>query len=116
MREPDKSESVIGPSLIIRGDIQSSGTLRIDGVVEGTISADGSIVVAKGGTARGDITSDNIIAGGTIEGNVIAREKMEILPTGTLHGDVVTVVYGLVIHEGAIFDGSCKMSKPTGQE
>ena len=115
MKEPDKSESVIGPSLIIKGDIQSSGTLRIDGVVEGTISADGSIIVAKGGTAKGGITADSIVVGGAIEGNVIAREKMELLPTGTLHGDAITVAHGLVIHEGAIFEGSCKMSKPSGQ-
>ena len=63
---------MIGPSLIVKGDIQSSGTLRIDGLVEGTISANGSVVVAEDGIAEADITADHIIIGGTINGNVTA--------------------------------------------
>ena len=114
MGEHDAIESVIGPSLIVKGDIQSSGTLRIDGAVEGTISADGSVVVANDGIVRADITADYIVIGGTIHGNIIARKKVEILSTGNLHGDVATIVYGLIINEGAIFEGSCKMTKAEG--
>ena len=116
MNESEKVESVIAPSLVVKGDIQSSGTLRIDGTVEGTISADGSIVVTKGGAAKGNITADNIVIGGAVEGNVIAREKVELRSTGVLHGDIITVVRGLAISEGAVFEGSCKMSKSTGQK
>jgi len=112
MADIDRIESVIGPSLVVKGDIQSSGTLRVDGVVEGAISANGTVVIANDGVAKADITADHIVIGGTIHGNVIARKKVEMLATGTLHGDVLTVAYGFVVQEGAIFEGSCKMNKP----
>ena len=102
-------ESVIGRSLTVKGDIQSTGTLRIDGVVEGSISSKGTVVVANDGIVNADIKADHVVVGGTIHGDVAAREKVEILPTGKLYGNVSTIAYGLVINEGAIFEGACKM-------
>lgn len=115
MGEIDRIESVIGPSLIVKGEIQSSGTLRIDGVVEGAISSKGAVIIANDGIVQADIRADHIVIGGTIHGNVIAREKVELLPTGNLHGDVTTVAYGFIVNEGAVFEGVCKMEKPEGE-
>ena len=112
MSEIDKIESVIGPSLVVKGEIQSSGALRVDGVVEGSISSKGSVVIANNGTVKGDIKADRIVIGGNIHGNVFAREKVEMLPTGKLYGDIATIARGLIVHEGAIFEGACKTSKP----
>ena len=114
MSDYDKIESVIGPSLTVKGEIQSSGTLRIDGVVEGSISSKGTVVVANNGSVKADIKADHVVIGGNIRGQVNAREKVEILPTGKLYGDVTTVSYGLVVNEGAIFEGACKMGAPEG--
>ncbi len=112
MSDLDKIESVIGPSLVVKGEIQSSGTLRIDGVVEGSIGSDGSVIVARDGIAQADIKADHIVIGGTVNGNIIARKKVEMLSTGKLHGDVMTIAYGFIVQEGAIFEGACKMKKP----
>jgi len=112
MSDLDKIESVIGPSLVVKGEIQSSGTLRIDGVVEGSIGSDGSVIVARDGIAQADIKADHIVIGGTVNGNIIARKKVEMLSTGKLHGDVTTIAYGFIVQEGAIFEGACKMKKP----
>ena len=111
MAEIDKIESVIGPSLVVKGDIQSSGALRVDGVVEGSISSKGTVVVANNGTVKADIKADRIIIGGNIQGNVIAREKVEILSTGKLRGNITTVARGFIVHEGANFEGACKTVK-----
>lgn len=107
-------ESVIGRSLTVKGDIQSTGALRIDGVVEGSISSKGTVVIANDGVVKANIKADHIVIGGTIHGDVTAREKVEILPTGKLHGNVSTIAYGLVVNEGAIFEGACKMEKAEG--
>ncbi len=112
MAEIDKIESVIGPSLVVKGDIQSSGALRVDGVVEGSISSKGTVVVANNGTVKADIKADRIIIGGNIQGNVIAREKVEILSTGKLRGNITTVARGFIVHEGANFEGACKTVRP----
>jgi cytoskeletal protein CcmA (bactofilin family) len=114
MGDRDKIESVIGRSLVVKGDIQSSGTLRVDGAVEGTISARGTVIIANEGTVKADIKADHVVIGGTINGNVTAREKVEILNTGKLHGDVGTIAFGLVVREGAIFEGACKMKDAEG--
>ncbi len=116
MNELGKIESVIGPSLIVKGEIQSSGTLRIDGVVEGSITSKGTVLIANDGVVKADIKADHVVIGGAIHGNVTAREMVEILPTGNLRGDITTIANGLVINEGAIFEGVCKMSKSGGPE
>ncbi len=112
MAELDKIESVIGPSLVVKGEIQSSGALRVDGVVEGSISSKGVVVIDNNGVVKGDIKADRIVIGGNIHGNVFAREKVEMLSTGKLYGDIVTIARGFTVHEGAIFEGACKMSRP----
>jgi len=112
MAEIDKIESVIGPSLVVKGEIQSSGALRVDGTVEGSISSKGTVVVANNGVVKADIKADRIVIGGNIHGNVVAREKVEILSTGKLYGDIVTIARGFIVHEGAIFEGACKTVKP----
>jgi len=112
MAEIDKIESVIGPSLVVKGDIQSSGALRVDGVVEGSINSKGTVVVANNGTVRADIKADHIVIGGNIHGNVVAREKVEILSTGRLRGNITTVAGGFIVHEGAGFEGACKTVRP----
>ncbi len=114
MSELGGIESVIGRSLTVKGDIQSTGALRIDGVVEGSISSKGTVVIANDGVVKANIKADHIVIGGTIHGDVTAREKVEILPTGKLHGNVSTIAYGLVVNEGAIFEGACKMDKAEG--
>ena len=111
MSEIDRIESVIGPSLVVKGEIQSSGALRVDGVVEGSISSKGAVVIANNGAVKGDIKADRIVIGGNIHGNIFAREKVEMLSTGKLYGDIVTIARGFIVHEGAIFEGACKMSK-----
>ena len=116
MNEIDVIESVIGPSLVVKGEIHSSGTLRIDGVVEGSITSKGAVVVANEGIVEADIKADHIVVGGTVNGDVVGREKVEVLTTGRLHGDISTKLYGLVISEGAIFEGACRMKGPEGTE
>ena len=110
----DAIESVIGPSLVVKGEIRSSGTLRVDGVVEGSISSKGTVVVANDGIVEGDIKADHIVVGGTVNGNIVGREKVEVLTTGKLHGDISTKLCGLVINEGAIYEGACEMKSPEG--
>lgn len=115
MTEIDRRvESVIGNSLTVKGEIQSSGTLRVYGVVEGSISSKGTVIVAEHGVVKADITAESIAVGGTIEGNLTARQKVELLSTGKLYGNVTTIPSGFIINEGSIFEGACKMAKSAG--
>jgi len=116
MLESGRVESVIGPGLTVKGDIHSQGTLRVEGNVEGKISADGSVIIGEKGTVKADITADHIIIGGTVNGKITGREKVEIVSPGRLYGDVHTKPAKLVVSEGVIFKGRCTMSQGNEKE
>ena len=102
-------ESVIGPGLSVKGDILSRGSLRVDGKVEGSISAEGSVVVGENGVVQANITADRVVVGGNVKGKVIGREKVEIVSPGRMYGDVHTKPSKLLISEGVVFEGRCVM-------
>ena len=109
-------ESVIGPGLSVKGDIHSGGSLRVDGKVEGSISARGSVVVGEQGVVKADITADRVVVGGNVKGKVVGREKVEIVSPGRMYGDVHTKPSKLLISEGVVFQGRCVMSDSTDEK
>ena len=111
MVDTSKVDSVIGPGLMVKGDIHSRGSLRVDGNVEGTIRADAAVIVGEKGVVKADIKANHVIIGGTVHGNVNGGEKVEILSTGRMYGDVVTAAAKFVVSEGVIFEGRCSMSQ-----
>ncbi len=107
-KNTEKLESFIGGNSAFKGDVDSRGTLRVDGVVEGNITADWLIVGEKA-HITGDITARGIIIGGKIDGNVKAKEIVEIKSKGNLSGEIITKK--LVIAEGGIFEGASTMPR-----
>jgi cytoskeletal protein CcmA (bactofilin family) len=99
-------ESTIGPNTHIKGNLQSDGGLRIDGIVEGTVEITGNLVVTESAKIRADIKANNISVAGAIQGNISAT-RVEILDTGRVWGDVT--VKSLLINEGAYFRGQTFM-------
>ena len=111
MAETSKVETVIGPGATLKGEIHTRGTIRVDGNVEGKLSADGSVIVGEKGVVNAEVTAGLVIIGGTVHGKVNGREKVEILSTGRLHGDVTTKPAKFVVAEGVIFEGRCTMGQ-----
>jgi cytoskeletal protein CcmA (bactofilin family) len=103
-----KLESFIGVNSIFRGDIETKGTLRIDGTVDGNVNADWVILGGKA-TLNGNITATGIIIDGNVVGNLTANESIEIKPKGQVHGDISSIK--LTIAEGGLFDGRSIMGK-----
>ncbi|MBI4831304.1 MAG: polymer-forming cytoskeletal protein [Candidatus Lindowbacteria bacterium] len=111
MGDSDKVDSVIGAGSIVKGDVQSRGTLRIDGNVEGKVTSDAAVIIGSKGVVKGNISASHVMVGGSVHGNVVGREKVEILSTGRLYGDVTTPAAKFVVAEGVIFEGRCAMSQ-----
>lgn len=107
-KNTEKLESLVGSDSSFKGDIQTKGTLRIDGSVEGNISADW-VVIGETAQITGDITARGIVVGGKIEGTLKAKEIVEIKSKGNLSGEVFTTK--LTVSEGAIFDGRSSMNR-----
>jgi cytoskeletal protein CcmA (bactofilin family) len=103
-----KLESFIGENSSFRGDIETKGTLRIDGALDGNIKADWVVLGGKA-SMNGNITATGIIVGGNVVGNLAANESIEIKPKGQVHGDISTIK--LTIAEGGLFDGRSIMGQ-----
>ena len=82
--------------------------MRIDGTIEGNITADWVIIGGKS-QVKGDITARGIIVGGMVTGNLKAKEIVEIKDKGQVFGEIFTKK--LTIIEGAVFDGRSSMHK-----
>jgi cytoskeletal protein CcmA (bactofilin family) len=103
-----KLEVVIGADTLIKGELVSQGTVRIDGRFEGNVKAD-CVVVGESGLIIGDVTSKSLIAAGKLSGNVHSSESVEIQPKGEVLGDIYTV--RLNVADGAVFEGRSYMQK-----
>jgi len=107
-RNTEKLESLIGANSVFKGNIETKGTIRVDGSMEGNISADW-VILGEKASIKGDVTARGIVVGGRVEGNLRAKEIVEIKPKGQVFGDVSSVK--LTIVEGGIFEGRSSMSK-----
>lgn len=100
-------ETVIGKDTIFKGNITSKGTIRIDGQFEGDINTIGNIMVGDGALITAQLTARNATIAGTVHGNVDVSDKLELLSTAKMYGDIKVGV--VTISEGATFKGSCEM-------
>lgn len=107
-KNTEKLESFIGINSNFKGDIKTQGTLRVDGTVEGNIETDW-LILGETSHLKGDATSRGIIVGGRVDGNLTAREIIEIKTKGQVSGELATTK--LSIAEGAMFDGRSSMIK-----
>ncbi|MCI9147677.1 MAG: polymer-forming cytoskeletal protein [Hungatella sp.] len=99
--------TIIGNNSRIEGVLTASESTRIDGVLEGKIMSESSVIVGETGEVVGDITAVEILVAGIVYGNLIAKERIEMTSTGRVLGDLITKT--LVIDEGASFKGNCTM-------
>lgn len=105
--ERSKVETILGIGTMVEGDIFTKGSLRVEGRVKGFIKAEGDLYIGESGVLETKIEARKVIIAGSVNGNISAEEKIEILPSGKLNGDIRTK--SLKIEEGAVFVGSSKL-------
>ena len=105
---PGKDEvTIISGGSKIEGNLHSGGNVRIDGKINGDVTAHGNITIGDHGEISGQVNADNVVIGGKIFGTVNAKEKLVLESNSILDGDIVTKI--LVIAPGAKFEGNSKM-------
>ena len=100
--------TIIGAGVILEGKLSSNGNIRVDGAINGDITANGSVTVGETGEITGEIKAEVISIGGRVTGSINSKEKAVLESKAVLKGDIITKI--LVVEAGAIFDGSSKMS------
>ncbi|HXG51902.1 MAG TPA: polymer-forming cytoskeletal protein [candidate division Zixibacteria bacterium] len=91
----------------VSGQLVFEGAARIDGHVDGEIQCHGTLTIGEGAEVRAKISGHVVIIRGKVEGNVSAKEKIELAAPARLFGNIATP--RLIITEGVVFDGDCSM-------
>lgn len=101
--------ALLGEFTDFEGKLSFHGTVRIDGHFKGDVSSDGTLVIGEHGIVEANINAGCVVISGEVRGNINAGSSIEILAKGKVYGNILTP--SLIIHEGVIFEGSCRMDK-----
>jgi len=112
--EPESSRggsATIGKAVKIVGQIYSKEDLFVDGDLEGTVEAlEHKLTIGPNGTVHASVKAREVVAQGSVQGNVEAADKIEIRKDAKLVGDIKTA--RIIIEDGAYFKGSIDIVKP----
>ena len=106
---PDaNSKNILNSDVEIKGTLKFTGELTFDGKLDGDINSDGSLNVGDNAVVKGNLDVNSVVLRGKINGNVTAREKIEIKSKTELFGDIRAAK--LVIEEGVTFVGKTEVN------
>jgi cytoskeletal protein CcmA (bactofilin family) len=102
----------VGGGTVVTGEANFKAMLRVDGHLSGRVSSSsGTLIVGANGKVDANIEVAVAIIHGTINGDIIATQRLELGRAAKVNGNIQTP--SLVIEQGAIFEGSCKMVQMT---
>jgi len=104
---PVEREPVVGPGARFEGTLAFRGEARVEGEVEGTVLARGTLHVAPGARVRARVEAFELVVAGTVEGDVVAPRRVALLAGARLLGDVRTG--SLALADGSLLEGRCEM-------
>jgi len=99
--------SIIGEGTRFNGEFDLNGLLRIDGDFCGTVRTEGKVLVGKNGRAECTVYAGTVVIGGIVRGNIFANEKVVILSTGIVLGNIHSPRF--IVEEGVVFNGTAKI-------
>ncbi len=106
--------SIIGAGMTVRGDVETAGVVKVEGIVAGHVSSKQQVLVAKGGVVDGDIDTGEAVVGGTVHGAIRATERVEIQAGASVNGDITTK--RISVAEGGRLNGQIRMGEQTAPE
>src|SRR5512140_1846419 len=108
-KDSDKSEvrngvgeanlSIIAAGMRITGDLETSGTLKIDGRIEGSVTGARQMLLGRSGVIHGNVHAGEVVVGGEVHGSIVAEERLELQGSAIVNGDIDTT--SVVVLEGA---------------
>ena len=113
MKNKDEINAFLGKDTEFEGKLSFKGAVRIDGHFKGEIYTEGTLIVGESAVINSDIHVSHIIVSGEITGNIMADNRIEIHAPGKVFGNIQAPA--VIIEEGVIFEGNCRMQK-TGKD
>src|SRR5205807_10432838 len=104
----NNSKNVLNSDVELKGTLKFSGELTFDGKLDGDIQTDGALVLGDNAVIKGNLNVNTVVVRGKVNGNVIAKEKIDIKTKAELFGDIRAPK--LVIEEGLTFVGKTEVN------
>jgi cytoskeletal protein CcmA (bactofilin family) len=102
------SKNLLNMDVEIKGNLKFAGELTFDGRLEGDVQTDGVLNLGENAHVTGNINAQNVLARGKVNGNITAKDKVEIKARTELFGDIRAAK--LVIEEGVTFVGKIEVN------
>lgn len=99
--------SLIGPTVVIKGQVTAEENLMVMGRVEGFIDHSKTVTIHSQGTVAAEVKAEEVLVEGTVDGNVYGTKRVQIAETGHVNGNVYAPRVGVL--EGASFKGAIDM-------
>jgi cytoskeletal protein CcmA (bactofilin family) len=106
--DTNRQTTYIAASTKITGTLTGQGAYVFCGVVEGDCDIDGPLTLADGGRWKGTMKAVDIVVAGTVEGDVVAKQRVEIAGTARITGSLAG--NSIAVAEGAIIEGEIKVT------
>jgi cytoskeletal protein CcmA (bactofilin family) len=110
---PEGAMSVIANGMRIVGDIESTGVIKVEGIIEGSVRGARQLLLGRSGVVHGDVHAGDAVVGGKIVGTVVALDRVEIQSTASIEGDIHTK--SIVVYEGGSLNGAVRMGEAAAQ-
>jgi cytoskeletal protein CcmA (bactofilin family) len=111
IEQENNTINLIGAGTTIKGDVESTGDIRIDGTLKGNLRTKGKVVIGTTGLVKGEVYCKHSDVEGKIEGKINVNELLSLKSTSSILGDIAAK--RLAIEPGAKFTGNCNMSSET---
>jgi cytoskeletal protein CcmA (bactofilin family) len=106
-RNEGRLDTVVGPETSVTGDFRVTGSVRLDGQVEGRMDVTETLVTGPRSLLKGEVHCRDAVIAGKIEGDIFATEGVELQTGAQVFGDITSK--GLVIQPDCVFQGNCSM-------
>lgn len=107
MSDHDAQITVIGPDTKIKGEMSFERTARVLGHFEGRVTTSGELQIGGSAHCKAALEAGTVIVDGLVEGDVLARERVQLNGSAKVIGDIVAEK--LIVSEGASFSGHCRV-------
>lgn len=99
----------VGKGVEFKGTISYSGTVRIDGFLEGEIHTEGVLLIGDEAVIQAKVTAGTIVCKGKVTGDVVAKERVKLRAPAVFNGSMKTPV--LSMEDGVLYNGGLEMSQ-----
>lgn len=92
---------------IVEGQVTAKSDIRIDGMIRGSLTCDGKVIIGATGFVEGQIKCDSAVIQGRFEGTLDVKDLLNVRQTAKINGEISTGK--LIVESGAVFNVTCKM-------